>query len=156
MIILVVGARLNFMKLAPVYSALAKRGFSQKIVHTYQRLSHKGYHEYSADLHLIEPVGYLQFLGLEQRAAVVITDSGGIQEETTFLNVPCLTLRENAERPVTINMGTNILIGLDYDRLEQEVDLVLAGKSKKGEIPQLWDGKASERIADVMTKALKS
>lgn len=122
---------------------------------TRQRLSHLVHSECPSDLHLIEPVGYLQFLGLEQRAAVVITDSGGIQEETTFLNVPCLTLRENTERPVTINIGTNLLIGLDYNRLEQEVDLILAGKGKKGEAPPLWDGKASERIADVMTNVLK-
>jgi len=121
---------------------------------TRQRLSHLVHSEYPLDLHLIEPVGYLQFLGLEQRAVVVITDSGGIQEETTFMNVPCLTLRENTERPITINTGTNLLIGLDYSRLEQEVALVLAGKGKKGEVPPLWDGKAAERIADVMASFL--
>jgi len=150
----------NNVVLTSIFAALKRISFRLPVVfpvhpRTRQRLSHLVSFEYSADLHLIEPVGYLQFLGLEQRAAVVITDSGGIQEETTFLNVPCLTLRENTERPVTINVGTNLLIGLDHDRLEQEVDLVLAGKGKKGAAPPLWDGKASERIADVMTKVLK-
>lgn len=122
---------------------------------TRQRLSHLMHSECPVDLHLIEPVGYLQCLALEQRAAVVITDSGGIQEETTFLNVPCLTLRENTERPITITLGTNQLIGVDYNRIEQEVDLILAGKGKKGKASPLWDGKASERIADVMERILK-
>ncbi len=100
-------------------------------------------------LHLIDPVGYLEFLAMERRAALVITDSGGVQEETTYLGVPCLTLRENTERPVTVTLGTNLLIGFDYRRLEAEVERVLAGTFKKGVIPPLWDGRAGERIADV-------
>jgi UDP-N-acetylglucosamine 2-epimerase (non-hydrolysing) len=102
-----------------------------------------------ARLHLIEPVGYLEFLGMEKRATVVITDSGGVQEETTWLRVPCLTLRENTERPITVSVGTNLLIGFDYSRLEEEVERAVAGTFKKGAIPPLWDGRAAERIADV-------
>ena len=83
-----------------------------------------------------------------RRAAVVITDSGGIQEETTYLGVPCLTMRENTERPVTITTGTNQLIGRDMERLVAESRRVLDGTNKRGGIPPLWDGRASERIAD--------
>jgi UDP-N-acetylglucosamine 2-epimerase (non-hydrolysing) len=99
---------------------------------------------------LIDPVGYLDFLCLQQKARLVITDSGGIQEETTFLGVPCLTLRENTERPVTVSIGTNILVGQDMARLRSEVDHILAGHAKRGAVPPLWDGKASERIADII------
>ena len=103
-------------------------------------------------LYLIEPVGYLEFLALQKNATVVITDSGGIQEETTYLGVPCLTLRENTERPITVDVGTNILIGQDMARLKLELQKILDGNPKKGTIPELWDGKAGERIADVITK----
>ena len=103
-------------------------------------------------LRLEEPLGYLEFLGLQQRAAVVITDSGGIQEETTFLGVPCLTLRENTERPITVELGTNLLLGRDLDRLHREVETILAGHWKRGRVPPLWDGKAAERIAQVLER----
>jgi UDP-N-acetylglucosamine 2-epimerase (non-hydrolysing) len=103
----------------------------------------------SPKIFLIEPLDYLDFLSLERYATVVITDSGGVQEETTFLGVPCLTVRENTERPITIALGTNLLIGSDYARLEREVDAILAGNGKRGTIPPLWDGQTAERIADV-------
>lgn len=99
---------------------------------------------------LIEPLDYIGFLSLERDATVVITDSGGVQEETTFLGVPCLTIRENTERPITVALGTNLLIGSDYERLEREVDTILAGKAKQGRIPPLWEGRTAERIADVL------
>jgi UDP-N-acetylglucosamine 2-epimerase (non-hydrolysing) len=103
-------------------------------------------------MQILEPIGYLEFLALQKQAAVVITDSGGIQEESTFLGVPCLTIRANTERPITVSMGTNILIGQDMQRLRAEVDRILTQGPKQGQIPPLWDGKASERIADVIAK----
>lgn len=104
----------------------------------------------TANIHLLEPMPYVDFLALQARAAVVITDSGGIQEETTYLGVPCLTLRRNTERPITEELGTNILIGDDTARLRTELSNILAGHGKRGTIPPLWDGRASERIADVI------
>ncbi|MEO0271924.1 MAG: UDP-N-acetylglucosamine 2-epimerase (non-hydrolyzing) [candidate division WOR-3 bacterium] len=103
-------------------------------------------------LHLVSPLGYLDFLALEGHALAVITDSGGIQEETTFLNVPCLTVRENTERPVTVTMGTNILVGRDFEKLVREVRVIVKGIAKRGSIPPLWDGNASERIADTICR----
>jgi UDP-N-acetylglucosamine 2-epimerase (non-hydrolysing) len=100
--------------------------------------------------HLLDPLGYLEFLALQQHAMVVITDSGGIQEETTYLGVPCLTLRENTERPITVNLGSNILIGRDMERMQAEVRRILAGQAKSCAVPPLWDGKAAERIATVI------
>jgi UDP-N-acetylglucosamine 2-epimerase (non-hydrolysing) len=105
------------------------------------------------NLYLLEPMPYVDFLALQARAAVVITDSGGIQEETTYLGVPCLTLRRNTERPITVELGTNILIGDDMARLGTELSKILAGNAKRGTIPPLWDGSASKRIADVIVQA---
>jgi UDP-N-acetylglucosamine 2-epimerase (non-hydrolysing) len=99
---------------------------------------------------LSEPLTYLPFLGLQRHAAVVVTDSGGIQEETTYLGIPCLTMRPNTERPVTVTVGTNQILGSDTDRLEREEFAVLEGRGKKGRIPELWDGHAAERIADAL------
>lgn len=103
-------------------------------------------------LHLLDPLPYIEFLALQARAVVVITDSGGIQEETTYLGVPCLTMRENTERPITVTLGTNILVGQDREMLVRELNNILAGKRKKGAIPPLWDGHAGERIADVLVR----
>ena len=98
--------------------------------------------------------GYLEFLELMQHAFLVITDSGGIQEETTFLNIPCLTLRSSTERPVTVSLGTNQLISdLDPDTLMHHFRSLLSGRVKEGTIPPLWDGRAAERIAAVLSKA---
>ena len=105
-----------------------------------------------SNLQLLDPAPYLEFLALQSRAAVVITDSGGIQEETTFLGIPCLTVRENTERPITVTMGTNILVGRDVHRLRTELEAVLAGKVKRGAVPPLWDGHAADRIAEVITQ----
>jgi UDP-N-acetylglucosamine 2-epimerase (non-hydrolysing) len=101
-------------------------------------------------LHLVDPLPYIEFLALQARAAVVITDSGGIQEETTYLGVPCLTLRMNTERPITVTLGTNILVGEDKNRLTEELKTILDGKAKKGTVPPLWDGHAGDRIADIL------
>jgi len=119
---------------------------------TVQRMQAMGLSVSSPTLHLIEPLGYLEFLALMDAATLVITDSGGIQEETTYLGVPCLTVRENTERPITVTMGTNLLVGRDMQRLQLEAERVLAGKAKHGEIPPLWDGLAGERIADILSK----
>ncbi|MBI3947196.1 MAG: UDP-N-acetyl glucosamine 2-epimerase [Armatimonadetes bacterium] len=101
-------------------------------------------------LRVTEPLGYLEFLALQRHAALVITDSGGIQEETTYLGVPCFTMRENTERPVTVTVGTNTLIGHDVRRLRREVTALLRGDRKEGQVPLLWDGHAGERIADIL------
>jgi UDP-N-acetylglucosamine 2-epimerase (non-hydrolysing) len=101
-------------------------------------------------LQLLDPMPYLEFLALQSRATVVITDSGGIQEETTFLGIPCLTVRTNTERPVTVTLGTNVLVGKDKQKLRSEFEKILEGKGKKSTIPPLWDGHASERIAKVL------
>jgi UDP-N-acetylglucosamine 2-epimerase (non-hydrolysing) len=97
-----------------------------------------------------EPLTYLEFLALQKHAALVITDSGGVQEETTYLGVPCLTMRENTERPVTSTIGTNVLIGRDTERLKAETRQILSGAARPGRIPRLWDGKAAERIAQLI------
>ena len=107
----------------------------------------------SSNLQILDPAPYLEFLALQSRAAVVITDSGGIQEETTFLRVPCLTVRENTERPITVSLGTNTLVGRDVARLRKELEAVLAGKAKRGTTaPPLWDGRAAERIAQMIMR----
>jgi UDP-N-acetylglucosamine 2-epimerase (non-hydrolysing) len=101
---------------------------------------------------LTEPLPYRQFLSLETEAAAVVTDSGGIQEETTALQIPCFTLRANTERPVTIELGTNTLLGLEPERL-REIPSLLASP-KPGGIPPLWDGRAGERAADAVERLL--
>jgi UDP-N-acetylglucosamine 2-epimerase (non-hydrolysing) len=99
---------------------------------------------------LIEPMTYVPFLGLQRHAAVVITDSGGVQEETTYLGVPCLTMRDSTERPVTVTEGTNQVLGHDTARMQREVLAVLDGRRKTGSVPEFWDGRAAERIAEVL------
>jgi UDP-N-acetylglucosamine 2-epimerase (non-hydrolysing) len=103
---------------------------------------------------LSPPLGYLDFLQLQDAAKVVVTDSGGVQEETTALGVPCLTVRDNTERPITISEGTNKLVGSNPDVLPGEVEEILAGRSKRGRIPALWDGKAGQRCAEAIRKFL--
>jgi len=100
----------------------------------------------SPDLILTEPIGYIDFLNLVKNTTLVITDSGGIQEESTYLGVQCVTLRDNTERPVTVTTGTNHLAGTDMSKADLIISEVLGGKIKKGTIPALWDGKAAERI----------
>lgn len=104
---------------------------------------------------VLSPQGYLEMLGLMQGATVVLTDSGGIQEETTALGVPCLTLRENTERPITISEGTNSLVGMDRGLLLAAVDEVLARGGKRGRVPEYWDGQAAKRIASHLSAWLE-
>lgn len=106
------------------------------------------------NLRLVEPLGYLDFLNLMSRARLVLTDSGGLQEETTVLGIPCLTLRENTERPVTIREGTNLLLGTDPRRIATEAHKILQGQTKPGRVPALWDGRAAERIVDILDQKL--
>ena len=104
--------------------------------------------ENNPNLILTEPLGYLEFIQLMSHAQAILTDSGGIQEETTYLGVPCLTFRDSTERPITVTMGTNqLLADLDPDKTYEALTHILKGEVKKGEIPPLWDGKAAERIA---------
>jgi UDP-N-acetylglucosamine 2-epimerase (non-hydrolysing) len=101
----------------------------------------------------IAPLGYVDFISLLGRATMVFTDSGGIQEESTALGVPCLTLRENTERPVTILEGTNLLVGTEPDKIIAAARAILAGDHKVGRIPELWDGHTAERIVEILLRA---
>ena len=117
---------------------------------TRQRLTDLQFRIDNSQLRLISPIGYLDFLALQQNARLIISDSGGIQEESTYLGVPCLTVRENTERPITITVGSNQLVGQDMALLQEKVDEILRGKAKQGSNPPLWDGRAGERIARIM------
>ena len=105
-----------------------------------------------ANLHIVEPMGYLEFNYLVERAKAVVTDSGGITEETTVMGVPCLTLRDNTERPETCTIGTNELIGTNPAAIKPALDKLFAGEWKQGGIPELWDGHAAERIISVLAE----
>ena len=118
---------------------------------TRQRLQEFGLN--GSQLQILDPLPYIDFLALQKRATLVITDSGGIQEETTFLGVPCLTLRENTERPITVSIGSNVLVGQDAHKLKGETRRILHGEAKQSSVPPLWDGQASERIADVLLES---
>lgn len=116
---------------------------------TQQRLTQSGI-KHHPQLRLIPPLGYLDFLCLLSKATLTLTDSGGIQEETTALGVPCLTLRENTERPVTVSQGTNVLVGTNPSKIVAATEQILRGDSKKGRTPPLWDGHAAERIVEIL------
>ena len=104
------------------------------------------------NLHIVEPLGYLEFNYLVERAKAVVTDSGGITEETTVMGVPCITLRDNTERPETCTIGTNELIGTKPEAIKPALDILFAGQWKKGAIPELWDGHAAERIVEILER----
>ncbi|MGE5431189.1 MAG: non-hydrolyzing UDP-N-acetylglucosamine 2-epimerase [Syntrophomonadaceae bacterium] len=108
----------------------------------------------SENVILTDPIGYIDFLSLTKNAELIITDSGGIQEESTYMGVQCITVRDNTERPITVELGTNQLIGTDLDKVEKTALEVLEGKKKSGTIPPLWDGHAAERIAEIIIKKL--
>jgi UDP-N-acetylglucosamine 2-epimerase (non-hydrolysing) len=103
-------------------------------------------------INLLNPLSYLEFVNLMCNARFVLTDSGGIQEETTILDIPCVTLRENTERPITITQGTNVLVGSNRTRILEESFKILRGEGKRGKIPKLWDGSASKRIVHILIK----
>ncbi len=103
-----------------------------------------------AAITMIEPLGYIDFLKLYSEALFVVTDSGGVQEETTYLKIPCLTIRQNTERPVTVRLGTNTLIGINAQRLVGESMAILRGRGKIGRVPPLWDGRTAERIVRIV------
>jgi len=107
-------------------------------------------------LRLLPPLGYLEFLALVSASAGVLTDSGGIQEETTYLGIPCFTLRPNTERPVTVEMGTNVVLGLDPARILEVPELIRTRPRDGGEIPPLWDGEAAGRIVDVLAETFEA
>lgn len=101
-------------------------------------------------LKMIDPLGYLEFMNLVMNSKFVLTDSGGIQEETTVLRIPCITLRKNTERPITVTVGTNTIVGDDTNKILKEAGRIINGKYKKGRIPELWDGKAAVRIVQIL------
>jgi UDP-N-acetylglucosamine 2-epimerase (non-hydrolysing) len=105
-------------------------------------------------VHIIDPLGYLDFLQLMMNCKFVMTDSGGIQEETTALNVPCLTIRSTTERPITVNEGTNVLVGSDTRRIVDEALKIIDIGGKKGGCPMFWDGRAAERIVSILSERL--
>jgi len=118
---------------------------------TLQRMTESGFFPANdGRLRLLPPLPYLEFLGMQRAARVVITDSGGIQEETSYLGVPCLTVRENTERPITLTAGTNTLVGRDISRLRAELQRVLASPTPGARAIPLWDGHASDRIAKIL------
>jgi UDP-N-acetylglucosamine 2-epimerase (non-hydrolysing) len=118
---------------------------------TQQRLAQGGI-KHHPQLRVIPPLGYLDFLCLLSKATLALTDSGGIQEETTALGVPCLTLRENTERPVTLSLGTNVLVGTDPSKIVAATEQILRGEGKMGRMPPLWDGHAAERIVGILLR----
>jgi len=105
-------------------------------------------------IHCFEPLGYLDFLNLMAHAKIVLTDSGGIQEETTVLNIPCITLRDTTERPITLTQGTNVLVHDDPEKIVAEVTKILNGNYRQGTCPSIWDGHTAERIVDILAKSV--
>jgi len=118
---------------------------------TKKNLTEAGYVDHlHKNIILTEPIGYIDFLSLTKNAELIITDSGGIQEESTYLGVQCITVRNNTERPVTVEKGTNQLIGTDLKKVEKAAMEILRGNIKSGSVPELWDGKAAERITELL------
>ncbi len=148
----------RLLQILNIVKAVTTRGRMIFPVHprTAKNLEHFGLQETFRslpNLSLIEPLGYLEFLCLVRNSGLVLSDSGGIQTETSFLGVPCLTLRETTEQPSTIEFGTNVLVGLNTERVLAALDSVLSGRSNKNTTIPLWDGKTAERIARTIIKS---
>jgi len=119
---------------------------------TQKRMKEFNFQDLNSRLVITNPIGYFDFLALEKNAKFVLTDSGGIQEETTFFQVPCLTIRMNTERPITVTYGTNTLVGTDSNTIVRESLNILSGNGKKGKVPRFWDDHVSRRIVEVLEK----
>ena len=109
--------------------------------------------DFNGNITFYDPLGYLDFLKVMSDSRFILTDSGGIQEETTVLGIPCLTIRENTERPVTVLQGTNILVGTKKEKIVQEAEKILNGMTRENKIPELWDGKSAERIVEILASS---
>jgi UDP-N-acetylglucosamine 2-epimerase (non-hydrolysing) len=145
-------------KIEPILAALADIGTECPLVfpahpRTKKMLEQHRIHVPEGRLRIIEPVGYLEFVKLMVESRILFTDSGGIQEETTVLGIPCLTVRENTERPITVDVGTNRIVGTDPKRILAEGRRALSGKGLERRIPELWDGNAAERIVEIIDKS---
>ena len=144
--------------IAEIYSILQKVSQKVRIVYpihprTKKMIQSHGFLEKFEgldNLHMTAPLGYIDFVRLVKGSEFVLTDSGGIQEEATVMKVPCLTMRENTERPVTITKGTNYLVGRNRTKIMRHIGNILKGKTKKGSIPKHWDGKTAERIVEIL------
>ncbi|HWF10478.1 MAG TPA: UDP-N-acetylglucosamine 2-epimerase, partial [Bryobacteraceae bacterium] len=112
--------------------------------------------EQDPNIHLLPPLGYVENLALMRRATLVMTDSGGIQEETSYLSIPCLTLRENTERPATLSLGTNTLTGSDYAKARRLVSEILSGQYRRGNPIPGWDGRAAHRVVRELSSFLEA
>jgi len=144
----------NLQKLSELMEAFLEISKKIKIIfpvhpRTMQRLKELKFPDASSIV-LTEPLKYTDFVKLEKEALFVLTDSGGIQEETTFLKVPCITLRERTERPITVKIGTNIVVGTNKNNIVETALKIMKGEKKEGEVPPLWDGKASSRIVNIL------
>jgi len=149
----------SYQRLLDAFSKIQEK---IKIIFPMHPRSRKMLNEFGFDRHIeilknlviLDPIGYLDFIKLMSGATLVLTDSGGIQEETTYLGIPCLTMRENTERPITVEEGTNLLIGSDTQKIISESTKILEGNLKKGKIPPLWDGFAARRIVSTITQTV--
>jgi UDP-N-acetylglucosamine 2-epimerase (non-hydrolysing) len=147
-------------QLRRLFKMLAKISEGRKVIFPIHPRTRKNLDNFNITDHLngqiilTEPIGYIDFLSLTKNAQLILTDSGGIQEESTFLGVQCITLRTSTERPITVEIGTNQLLGTDLDKAEEAAMKVLAGAIKSGQVPELWDGKAAERITKILVEEL--
>jgi UDP-N-acetylglucosamine 2-epimerase (non-hydrolysing) len=136
----------------PVHPRTRKRIEGFGLYHHFIKLATHNSQITNNGLYLANPVGYLDFLKLMANAKIVLTDSGGIQEETTVLNIPCITLRDTTERPITLSKGTNVLVKDDPQRIVEEVEKILKGNGRNGRCPSIWDGNTAERIVKILAE----